>query len=736
MSSSIKTFKRKTRAFWIFVFLLVSALNLAQTFPVRPDDYPEKIRIACVGDSITYGMKIDNRQENSYPAQLQKLLGGRYEVKNFGCSGARVSMGTTMPYLEQPEYRSAMSFKPHVVIICIGINDASVPEWQKNKPHFTQDYKDLIQRFQNVSIMPAPKIWLASLLPVVPPYEPYVEIQKTKAEADVLIRQLADALNLPVIDLNGPLISEPQFIPDGLHPDKNGAAIIARTVARAVTGDYGGLAMPWVFGNHMVLQRQMPIPIFGTANVGSAVSVKLGSTTIQTIADANGRWRVDLPAMEAGGPYELVCLDTSRTLTFTDVLVGEVWYAAGQSNMDWPCQQDADWKNQASLADNYPQIRLLNRQGNPSTSAVVWTQEQIERVTVDAFYNGSWQVCSRESAAPISAVAYYYARNIYHAAHVPVGIIESAVGGASMEAFMPPEALITELLYPLTKQWIDASAAPDWHRARARQNLGAWFDGPHQVPMPHHPFEPSFLFNADTADLIPFAIRGVIWYQGETNATDASNQIAWDPHYNQRLFEALIQSWRRRWGQGDFPFYYVQLPNLNRPWMLFREMQFRMLNTLPNLGMAVTMDLGHPTNVHPSAKREVARRLSLWAQAHLYGQISTVCSGPLYNGAFQKEGTRLKVGFDPATGPLCSLDGDSLKGFEVADAGGRWYPACAMIDGNQVILFNSEVADPVAMRYGWAPNPQATLYNTSHLPASPFCAGPIVFESSTKPVFQ
>ncbi|MBN2513958.1 MAG: hypothetical protein JXB18_13555, partial [Sedimentisphaerales bacterium] len=414
------------------------------------------IRLACVGDSITYGMKIDNRQENSYPAQLQKLLGDRYEVKNFGCSGVRVCRETRMPYLDQPEYRNAISFKPHVVIFCLGINDASVPEWRKKKSRFIQDYKDLIWRFRNISISPAPKIWLASLLPVVPPYEPYVEIQQTKSQADVLIRQLADALNLPVIDLFEPLISEPQFFPDGLHPDKNGAAIIARTVAKAVTGDYGGLAMPWVFGNHMVLQRQMPIPIFGTANVGSTISVKMGDTTIQAIADANGRWRVDLPAMEAGGPYDLVCFDTSRTLTFTDVLVGEVWYAAGQSNMDWPCQHDADWKNQVLLADNSPQIRLLNRQGNPPTNAAAWTQEQIERVTIDAYYSGYWQVCSRESAAAISAVAYYFAQDIYQTTRVPVGIIESSVGGASMEAFMPPEALNTEQLYPLTKQWIDA----------------------------------------------------------------------------------------------------------------------------------------------------------------------------------------------------------------------------------------------------------------------------------------
>jgi len=724
--------EKKIDILGIFIFLLAAAFSSAELFSVHPDDSTGTVRVACVGDSITCGLKIENPQENSYPAQLQKLLGDRYEVQNFGCSGARVCKATRVPYLNQPECRNAVSFKPHIIIVCLGINDASVPEWHNNKPNFVRDYLELIQHFTNVPKIQTPKIWLTTLLPVMPPYEPYVEIQQTKTEADAMIRQVADLLNLPVIDLFSPLISEPQFFPDGLHPDINGAAIIAQTVAKAITGDYGGLKLPWVFGDHMVLQRHMPIPIFGTANVGSTVSVKLGNTTIQTTTDANGRWRIDLPAMEAGGPYELVCSDRSKTLRFTDILVGEVWYAAGQSNMDWPCQLDADWKNEAPSADRFPQIRLLNRQGYPSTGPIRWTQEQIDRVTIDAYYSGCWQVGSQEWAASISAVAYYFAREIYQAIGVPVGIIEAAVGGASMEAFIPPEALAAESLYPLTKQWIEASDAPDWHRKRARQNLGIWFDGPRQTPMPHHPFEPSFLFNADIADLIPFAIRGVIWYQGETNATDASNQIAWNPEQNRLLFKTLIQSWRRRWGQGDFPFYYVQLPNLNRPWMLFRDMQCRMLNELPNLGMAVTIDLGHPTNVHPPAKREVARRLSLWAQTHLYGRPMAVCSGPLHNGFIQKDAHTLKVGFDPATGPLCSRDGDTLRGFEVADSAGRWYSANATIEDHQVILFSPEVSNPVAVRYAWAPNPQATLYNTAGLPASPFWSGLMVCERPEK----
>ncbi len=723
-------YKKFGRTLLIIVFIFIS-VSSAPAQPVNPDNYTGTIRVACVGDSITFGAGIEDRQKNSYPAQLQALLGDKYEVRNFGHSGARVCEGTRKPYMSLPEYKAALSFKPHVVIICLGINDASVSEWSKNKIRFVQDYTTLIESFRDVSITSDPKIWLGSLLPVVPPYEPYVAIQKTKAQADALIDQIAKELDLPVIDLFTRLNMELQFFPDGLHPDKNGAAIIAKTVCQSITGDCGGLQMPWVFGDHMVLQRQKPISVFGTADVDSTVTVNLGANTQKTTADHNGRWRVDMPAMQPGRPQTLICSDGKKTLTFSDVLIGDVWYASGQSNMDWQMRQDADWATEGPTADQYPQIRLLNRQGNPSGGAGTWSPQQTANVTVDSYYSGQWQVGSQQSAAPISAVAYYFARDIHRATGVPIGIIDDAKGGAPMEAFMPRHALSTPELYTLTKDWIHAEDANNWHRGRAKQNLGRWFTSPKKTPMPHHPFEPCFLYHADTVDLIPFAIRGVIWYQGESNATDSSNQIAWNQERNRQLFEGLITSWRDAWGQGEFPFYYVQLPNLNRNWMLFREMQLQTLDSLPNLGMAVTIDLGHPTNVHPKAKRQVARRLSLWARANSYGE-KIVYSGPLYNGSFEKKGNRLHIGFDHTAKGLETTDGGQVTGFEIADEFGNWQPATVELKGDTAAVFNDDIKSPQAVRYGWAPNPKVNLCNSEKLPASPFRAGDFQFKQ--KPV--
>ncbi len=342
-------------------------------------------RVACVGDSITYGYEINDREVNSYPVQLQKLLGEGFEVANFGLSGARISQKTRKPYKDTSQHKAALAFAPHVVIICLGVNDTSLGEWQRNKRHFMDDYKDLIRDFQNVQVDRPVKVILGTLTPVVPPYEPYIAIGRNIREADSMIRQVAVDLGLPLVDLFSRLNAEPAMFPDGLHPNADGAKIIAETVYSAITGDHGGLKMPWVFGDHMVLQRDVLIPVFGTADVGSVVTVGLGPNTERAVADQNGRWRADMPAVKAGGPYRLTCSDESRTLAFSDIMIGEVWLASGQSNMDWPMSRDSGWTTEGPAADKYPEIRLLNRQGNPSGGADKWTEQQIRNLTVDDY---------------------------------------------------------------------------------------------------------------------------------------------------------------------------------------------------------------------------------------------------------------------------------------------------------------------------------------------------------------
>ena len=711
----------------LFFTWVGAAWCFAQTNDSRGVSAHTPRRVACVGDSITYGSGVTDRASDAYPAQLQTLLGDEYEVRNFGRRGARVTQRSSNPYLVSDEFKAAFAYEPDSVVICLGVNDCSVGEWEANKAHFVADYRGLIQAFR--ALPSKPKISLTTLLPVMPPYEPYLGIQRNLSECQSLIARVAQLEGLPLIDVFTRLNMEPNYFRDGLHPRKEGARLLAELVQHGLTGDHGGLALPWVFSDHMVLQRDKPIPVFGIANTGATVTVQLNEHVAHGVADVNGRWRVDLPSMSAGGPYTLRIDDGATTLKYADVLIGEVWIAAGQSNMQWPLNKDTDWETESKRAGSCPKLRLLNRSYHPITNKEQWSAAELANVTVDDYFDGQWEVCSPSAAGPFSAVAYYFGREIQTATDLPVGVIHVAVGGASMEAFMPRATLAESELYLLTRDWLNAECAPPWRRGRAKLNLGHWFEGPQDTPLPHHPYEPCFLYHSTVQEIMPFAIRGVIWYQGETNATDDRDDTPWDVEQNRELFSKLITSWRKNWGQGDFPFYYVQLPNSSRNWMAFREMQRQMLTELPNLGMAVAIDCGDPSNVHPRNKYPIGKRLSLWARAQVYGENELVYSGPLFNGEINKGDATLSMGFDHVGTGLRSSDGGEITGFEVAGPEGDWRPAKATVNGHDVVLTNEHIANPQAVRYAWAPNPKMNLVNSADLPAAPLQAGELSFDT-------
>lgn len=700
----------------VLCVLIFVANSFAETEPINTQNYSEAIRIACVGDSITYGSGISDRDNDSYPAKLQSMLGDGYVVRNFGVPGARVSHLSRKPYSKQQEFAKAVNFRPDVIIIALGINDTSVKEWQANKAGFVKDYRTLISSFKRLPSEPS--IWLANLMPVFQPYEPYLEIQKNIEETDALIRQVAKEESLSVIDLFGRLNCEPQFYAsDGLHPSKEGAGIIAEIVNQVITGSHGGLSMPPVFGDHMVLQRQKNIRIWGRSDRGNQIEVSFNSLVRVTFPDSNGNWSVEFPAMEAGGPYELKITDGKTDIAYRDVLIGEVWYCAGQSNMEWMFKQDADYSVEKFETD-FPELRILNRDPIAKTSKRAFTKDELDKLNVNQYYSGSWVVSSKDRVSDISAIAYYFGREIHISTGVPVGIIESAVGGSTIESWMPRKALNEEGLYVLTNDWLNNSAYSEWPRKRASRNLSLWLEGLRDTPRPHHPYEPCFLYNADVAQLSNYAIRGVLWYQGESNATQADSSQPRDKQENKRLFENLIKSWRKAFDDADLPFYYAQLPNLNRNWMQYRQMQLETLNSISNTGMAVTIDLGNPTNVHPANKKQVAHRLALWALAKQHGK-DVICSGPLYKSV-KVAGNEVVITFDHVGEGLRTNDAKGVNGFEVAGENGVWHTANAQIYDSQVLVKSEQVAKPTKVRYAWAPNPVANLVNSVNLPASPF----------------
>lgn len=481
----------------------------------------------------------------------------------------------------------------------------------------------------------------------------------------------------------------------------------------------GEVRLPKILSDHLVLQQQTPAHLWGWADPGEAVVVSLDSQQARTQAGPDGSWEVFLEPPPAGGPYQ-VKVEGNNTLVLQNVLVGEVWVASGQSNMAWPVVRSAD-AQQEIAAGQYPQIRIFT------------VQRKVSEIPLQDV-EGEWQPVSPETIAEFSAVAYFFGRELHRERQVPVGLIQSAWGGTPAEAWTSREALENDLsLHPVLWNWKKILLEYPFAWKRFQEELAAWEEEaararaqgktppsrPREPQGPGHPWTPSGLFNAMIAPLTPYAIRGAIWYQGESNA---------QPYRSleyRRLFTTLIEDWRSHWNQGPFPFLFVQLANFRAPspepvessWAELREAQSFALS-LPNTGMAVAIDIGEADDIHPRNKQQVGRRLALAAQAVAYGQ-PVVHSGPRYRGMI-REGNRIRLLFDHTGGGLVSRSGTPLRGFAIAGRDRRFVWAEARIEKDTVVVSSPQVPDPVAVRYAWADNPDVSLYNREGLPASPF----------------
>lgn len=461
-----------------------------------------------------------------------------------------------------------------------------------------------------------------------------------------------------------------------------------------------------VFSDHMVLQQGQPVPVWGWGDDGERITVQIGSRRATAVVH-NGRWEVRLRPMKAGGPWTLEVRSPSRSVTFTNVLVGEVWLCSGQSNMEWPLERSYQPEADIASATN----RLIRFLDVPNVKA--------EAPTIRL--NARWEVCSPDRARTFSAVAYYFGRALYEARRVPIGLIRSDWGGSPAEAWMSRESLemrpryVREILDPFPEQWRRyQESLEEWRRAREEaQREGREFK--RNAPWP--PWRPSELYHGMIVPLIPYAIKGVIWYQGESNAGRAEQY--------RTLFQDLIRNWRRDWGQGDFPFLAVQLAPFmavrdepgESAWAELREAQVLAMRQLPKVGVVVTTDVGDPNDIHPVWKKPVGERLALAARALAYGEKIT-WSGPLYRSV-RFEGSKAIVSFDHV-GKGLEARGGPLKGFAVCGEDRRWLWAEARIVGDEVEVWSPQVPRPVAVRYGWADCPVVNLWNRDGLPASPF----------------
>lgn len=482
------------------------------------------------------------------------------------------------------------------------------------------------------------------------------------------------------------------------------------------------VTLPNVFTPHAVLQRDQPIPVWGWASPGEEVAVRLAGQTVRATADHDGKWTVTLSAIPVGGPHRLI-VQGNNTLEIDDILIGEVWLCSGQSNMAMTVSR-ADNPEEETAAATFPQIRMV-------------TIARKTAPTPQAKCEGQWVVCGPETVGGFSATAYFFGRELHRELGVPVGLINSSWGGTPVEAWTSAHAQAAiPAIRPVLEKWEKMIADYDPGAAAAGYDvrLNRWKEAAAKAkadgkPTPRRPaapvdpavsqHRPANNYNGMIAPLVPYAIRGAIWYQGESNAGREFSHL-----YGVQL-GVQIADWRKAFGQGDFQFLTVQLPNFHAPqqepveptgWVTVRE---GMLETLAiaNTGIAITVDIGEEKDIHPKNKQEVGRRLAQWALGTTYERDVVAC-GPLYRSMTAKDG-RITLRFDYAAGGLTTSDDGPLRGFAIAGADQRFVWAEAVIDGETVVVSSSEVAQPVAVRYAWADNPNCNLSNQAGLPAAP-----------------
>ena len=453
------------------------------------------------------------------------------------------------------------------------------------------------------------------------------------------------------------------------------ALLVSTTVQAAVT-------LPSIIGSGMVLQRDQRVPIWGWDEPGTEVTVTLGDAEKTAKAGEDGKWTVHLDAMPAGGPHTISIAGTD-TVTLQDVLVGEVWLCSGQSNMEWAVASSNNPQEEIAAAD-WPRIRHIKIPHVPAATP----QTNVP--------SDGWQVCKPETVARFTAVGYFFGRCLHKELDVPVGLIGSNWGGTRIEPWTPPVGFQK---VPALK-----SIADDLENLPAKKADGGIN---HQSPLA--------LYNGMIAPLVPYGIRGAIWYQGESNNGEGML-------YYEKM-KALIQGWRTVWNNDEMPFYYVQLApyryggdptRLPGIW----EAQTAALG-VPHTGMAVTVDIGNVRDIHPRNKQDTGKRLCLWALAKTYGEEQVVYSGPLYRN-MKVEGNKIRISFDHVGGGLISRDGQPLNWFTVAGSDLEFVEAVAEIDGDTVVVHADSVPQPTAVRFGWHQEAEPNLSNAERLPASPF----------------
>jgi sialate O-acetylesterase len=474
--------------------------------------------------------------------------------------------------------------------------------------------------------------------------------------------------------------------------------------------------LPGLFCDNMVIQREMRVPVWGWADPGGKVTVEFNGSSLSAVADSRGGWKVVFEPMTAGaGPYTMKVSGGSNTVIINNVAIGEVWLCSGQSNMAMTVEECLNAEQETAGAV-YPLIRQFQVQRDKALEPL----DDFSPAGDENSWLNRWVPCSPSTVKDFTGAGYFFGREVHLTQGVPVGLIHSSWGGTVAEAWTRRCRLESDPeLKIILQSWPGYNGDGSWLKMQYSKYI-AQADSALKAgqPDPLYYCQPTVLYNAMIAPLMPYAIRGAIWYQGESNASRA--------YQYRRLFPAMIENWREDWGQGDFPFFFVQLVNYGDEsscsWPYLREAQTMTLG-LPNTAMAVGIDIGEADNIHPRNKQEVGRRLALAARAKVYGE-KLIYSGPIYR-SMKVQGSRCRIAFDHAGDGLAAGEGGPLEGFLVAGWDKKFLRAQAAVEGDKLVVWSKSVASPVAVRYAWSDNPEGcNLWNKVDgkpwLPASPF----------------
>lgn len=705
--------------FLLSLFLLLSTLSATAR---------KVVRVACVGNSITYGTGIANREHDAYPAQLQRMLGKDYVVGNFGKPGATLLRHGHRPYFQQTEFRDAMQFKGDIAVIHLGINDTDPRNWCNFRDEFVGDYVALMDSLRQAN--PKVRIILSRLTPIRydhPRFDSGTELWRR--EISETIDRIAASQGVELIDFYQPLIAHPDWLSDGIHPDSRGAKVLAETVYKGITGNYGGLQLSALFSDGMVLQRG-GCYIQGVANAGANVVVSYdGKELGKVVANNRGEWRIWAVLSQPVERGTLTIAAGREVKRFKDVAVGEVWLCSGQSNMAFKVKQAAT-AQQTLTQCNDNGLRLYNMSPRWETDNVSWDSTALAEVDqLRLFEARPWSVASPESVGDFSAVAYYMGKMLRDSLKVPVGIVCNAVGGTPTEAWVD-RPVLEQHFSQIFRNWRGNDFVMDWVRGRAAKNVAL-------RPEARHPYHPAYCYEAGMRPLEGYTFKGAAWYQGESNAHNATTYA--------RLLRLLEESWTQRFTQTaqatarvsegldsltpalrvqqlafarQRPFYLVQLSSIERPsWAWFRETQRSLAQEL-HLPLIVTSDKGLRHDVHPPYKAEVGERLARAVLHNNYGFAQSPLSPEVT--AAHRAGSSVWLTL-AAPVRLTTSDQQPMRTFEMAGVDERFYPAVAEVTaGGQIVLSSSAVPTPRYVRYGWQSFSEGNVVSSQGLPLSTF----------------